>query len=105
MRFQPFGRFLIAPASVALVVLVASGCREDAESPTGPGGEPASAAVAAAAALPTFITVSAGGSHTCALDGSGKAYCWGSNLEGQLGVEGVSLRRTPTAVGTSLRFL
>jgi alpha-tubulin suppressor-like RCC1 family protein len=34
------------------------------------------------------LVVGAGGSHTCALDTSGRAYCWGSNQSGQLG-EGV----------------
>src|SRR5699024_9524799 len=29
--------------------------------------------------------VSTGGSHVCALSTTGKAYCWGRNLSGQLG--------------------
>jgi alpha-tubulin suppressor-like RCC1 family protein len=33
-----------------------------------------------------FAAVSAGGSHTCALDRSGRAYCWGWNRDGQLGI-------------------
>lgn len=33
----------------------------------------------------TYISISAGYSHTCALATSNVAYCWGRNLEGQLG--------------------
>jgi len=38
----------------------------------------------------TFAKVSAGGRHTCALDWSGKMWCWGANDFGQLGDSGVS---------------
>jgi alpha-tubulin suppressor-like RCC1 family protein len=33
----------------------------------------------------TYISISAGYSHTCALASSSIAYCWGRNFEGQLG--------------------
>ncbi|MFZ9595765.1 MAG: RCC1 domain-containing protein, partial [Bdellovibrionia bacterium] len=33
-----------------------------------------------------FIAVSAGGSHTCGITGSGLIQCWGNNTSGQLGV-------------------
>lgn len=32
-----------------------------------------------------FTSVSAGGAHTCVLDSSGQAYCWGANNYGQIG--------------------
>ena len=44
----------------------------------------------------TATTVAAGGTHTCALDPAGYAYCWGSNTDGQLG-RGVMDDRPHTA--------
>src|SRR3712207_8670094 len=51
-----------------------------------------------------FAALSAGYRHTCALDGSGQAACWGFNETGQLG-DGTTLRRgSPTPVSTGARF-
>ena len=33
----------------------------------------------------SIVKVAAGGSHACALDETGRAYCWGNNFNGQLG--------------------
>jgi hypothetical protein len=56
----------------------------------------------------TYRTLSVGGSHTCALDTAGKAFCWGWNWAGQLGngsntagTEGVA---TPVPVAGGLTF-
>jgi alpha-tubulin suppressor-like RCC1 family protein len=56
----------------------------------------------------SFASISAGFRHTCALNTSGVAFCWGNNEYGQLG-NGVvggpgSFTDTPVAVQTALRF-
>lgn len=45
-----------------------------------------------------FTTLSAGGQHTCGLDGSGQAYCWGSNSYAQIGDSTKTFRYGPVAV-------
>ncbi len=57
-----------------------------------PGGE-----------LATFSTVSAGGSHTCAILPAG-AHCWGVNDSGQLGDGTTGTRDAPAAVTGGLTF-
>lgn len=53
----------------------------------------------------TVQSISAAGSHTCALTPSGKAYCWGMNDDGEVGDGSAGGSRfTPTAVATSLTF-
>ncbi|HEX5724734.1 MAG TPA: hypothetical protein VFX98_04665 [Longimicrobiaceae bacterium] len=44
-----------------------------------------------------FTSVSAGGAHTCGLDSSGNAYCWGSNAYGQVGDSTTTFQLTPVA--------
>jgi len=46
----------------------------------------------------TFSSISAGYGHTCALDGSGQAYCWGANSNGQLGDNSQHFRLVPVAM-------
>jgi alpha-tubulin suppressor-like RCC1 family protein len=41
------------------------------------------------------------GSHACALDNTGKAYCWGLNLNGQLGNNSTTQSPVPVAVNTT----
>jgi alpha-tubulin suppressor-like RCC1 family protein/serine/threonine protein kinase len=49
-------------------------------------------------------TVSAGGRHSCALENSGSAVCWGSNDQGQLGDGTLEDRTAPATVAGDLVF-
>jgi alpha-tubulin suppressor-like RCC1 family protein len=53
----------------------------------------------------TFAAVTAAASHTCALTTGGRAYCWGSNSEGELGTGTRIDSPVPTAVEGDLVFL
>ena len=52
-----------------------------------------------------FTQLTAGGAHTCGLTSDGTAYCWGSNLVGQLGDNSNTDRNAPVAVLTALKFV
>ncbi|MEO8200903.1 MAG: hypothetical protein ABI679_10315, partial [Gemmatimonadota bacterium] len=45
-----------------------------------------------------FISISAGGAHTCAAT-STQAFCWGENAKGQLGDGSLVAKPTPVAIG------
>jgi len=49
----------------------------------------------------TFVSISAGGAHTCGVIGDGSIYCWGANGSGQLGDGSLTDRTTPTRVAES----
>jgi alpha-tubulin suppressor-like RCC1 family protein len=53
-----------------------------------------------------FTSISAGlpGWHTCGIAGA-RAYCWGSNVRGELGDGGTSNRSVPTPVAGGLAFV
>ncbi len=53
----------------------------------------------------TFASVTAGATHTCALTTGGRAYCWGSNAEGELGRGTRADSPLPAPVGGNLTFL
>ena len=55
---------------------------------------------------PNIIGTDAGSSHSCAIDTSNVAYCWGQNLKGQVGIGSITsdLFSTPQRVTGSLAF-
>lgn len=60
----------------------------------------------AVGALGEYTQLRAGGSHSCALDRAGVAWCWGSNYQGQGGRSPVGTSGTaPELVTTALRFI
>jgi alpha-tubulin suppressor-like RCC1 family protein len=69
--------------AVALIVSV-PGCHSDSDSPVEP--EPTTAVLATAATPLVFIQVSAGGTHSCGVTADNRAYCWGGNGFGELGI-------------------
>lgn len=48
--------------------------------------------------------VTPGAAHSCALDAEGRAYCWGDNSAGQLGLPAGPPELVPVAVHPDLRF-
>jgi alpha-tubulin suppressor-like RCC1 family protein len=105
----------LAPLLAPALLVAALGCGDDAQSPTAPEPEPALAAGAAQAL--SFRQVSAGGGlsgdlHACGVTTDDRAYCWGANLWGQLGIGtstgpedcGNPCSTRPVAVLGGLRF-
>jgi alpha-tubulin suppressor-like RCC1 family protein len=99
MRVPP----LLVSGIAVTALLISSGCREDFESPTAPGS-PIAAATAAVVSGLSFVQVSAGYNHTCAVSVDSLAYCWGSNFFGQVGDGTQSDRLKPVRVAGFLRF-
>jgi len=46
-----------------------------------------------------IVQVDADRFHTCALDDQGRIWCWGRNVEGQLGTSDTAPREAPTRIG------
>ena len=98
-------RFRFVPVFSLALVVVALGCREDAESPAGPEALATGAPALATATAPlVFRQVSAGTSHTCGVTTSNLAYCWGAN-GGALGDGTRTGRLRPVAVAGGHHFV
>lgn len=54
--------------------------------------------VAVAGALKTFCKISCGGAFSLAIDKNGRAWSWGYNQHGNLGINGITCRTTPVSV-------
>ena len=81
------------------------GSNFDGQLGTGNLGGTRNAPVAVSSSL-SFRQVAVGGEHTCAVTTTEKAYCWGDNVRGQLGVGTDQRRRvapTPVAGGHAFR--
>ena len=99
-------------SAASLLLAAAWSCRQDGSSPTGPVSAPAAAAAAAPTVL-IFAQISAGRDHSCGTTRDGRAWCWGSNELGQLGVPLAQTKECstqspcsvrPVAVGGAVRF-
>ena len=55
----------------------------------------------AAGPAPEFVEVRTGGLHTCAIDTQARAWCWGYNGQGQLGISSTTQQVSPTLVTVS----
>jgi alpha-tubulin suppressor-like RCC1 family protein len=59
--------------------------------------------VSVAGAVKTFCQISAGGTHTMAIDKNGRAWGWGNNGQGRLGDNSITSRRTPVSVAGAVK--
>jgi alpha-tubulin suppressor-like RCC1 family protein len=98
-------------AVLGIALVVAGGCREDIGSPTAPDLGPALEGTPAVTL--SFRQVSAGFAHACGVTTDDRAFCWGFNDKGQLGIgtnagpqrcSGIACSTRPVAVAGGLRF-
>jgi alpha-tubulin suppressor-like RCC1 family protein len=86
---------------LAMGLIAALSCSEDAESPTAPAPTPA---IATTTATITFEQVSAGGVHSCGVASDGRGYCWGGNNSGAIGDGTTTQREAPVLIMGGLQF-
>jgi alpha-tubulin suppressor-like RCC1 family protein len=90
-------------AGLVVLLLGVTACREEVTAPP----EPASieTAVTTSTTALRFIAITAGGDHSCAIASDQAAWCWGSNLEGQVGDGTNTDRLRPVRVKGGLHFV
>lgn len=74
-------------------------------SPVVAGTADASVTASSAPSAGGWLSVAAGGSHTCAINTSSRLFCWGENSDGELGTGDTAPRTVPTAVDSDLKWL
>jgi alpha-tubulin suppressor-like RCC1 family protein len=94
---------IVTRTVLPLLALSAAACGSE-DTPVGPSAPEAELATAGAA-LPSFVQITVGSGHTCAVTSGGLIYCWGDNSSGQLGDGTTTDRLLPVRVrGGTLRF-
>lgn len=93
-------------AVASVLALLAVACT-DTDAPTAPSEQHTVQALPGTWGLGTgfrLVSISAGQEHTCGIDTTGRAYCWGENLLGRLGTNGQGDSHVPVPVFSELRF-
>ena len=104
-RRAPRRTYRLAPVLAAALVTAALGCRDDAQSPTSPQEPTAPVLATTLTQTLSFHQISAGSDeHSCGVTTDDRAYCWGDNGSGQLGVGFISSQLAPVAVLGGLSF-
>ena len=87
----------------ATTTLLATGFNGQGELGTGDTDNRSTPSPVSVSALSTrdFVSVTAGGSQSCALTATGIPYCWGRNGDGQLGNGNTTQQNPPTPVSIS----
>ena len=85
-----------APIALAIAILAATGCGDKKTSNTLNVSGPVTIKLGTL----TFERFSAGGTQTCVINEKNFLYCWGRNLEGQVGNGGTADVLRPTQIGT-----
>jgi hypothetical protein len=89
----------IATVTGGVVTGIAPGSATITASSEGRSQTAAATVSAPPPAQASFASITPGGNHTCALNAAGKAFCWGSNQFGQIGIATPGgLYMTPQAV-------
>jgi alpha-tubulin suppressor-like RCC1 family protein len=71
----------------------------------GPGPHIGSSVPVRAQVPVPLVQIEAGTGHTCGLAAAGAVYCWGWNVDGQIGDDELGDRATPARVQTPERFV